>query len=356
MARKAIVVQGYYKKNGDYVQPHTKWVETGDGDRESNFRENAASTLDAISELGEDDQDYSDHIAEYSADITVRDSEFGPNGVVNNTNRWVPAPEVHGAEINGVVTFRDEGAIDGGRYDGEAEVLKSKLQDSTVETGAKAEVLGSNWSEVRVDTGSDVFSQGTRMSNVNVDSGVLRFESFGLHGQPLTATNCVIRGVKSKSALIMGDDATLDRSDVRLGGGSALSLARIEVTDSVMKIPANRAVIMSPVGGALGDEIRVSDTKLLKNEDTLISGMPAGRSCMAVAHEMEGVRNPTREDFDTVYVFSGTDTYKMTRGTDGNYEVAGHSTLRGWADGMSLDKAKGRLSKIAADYTKSFGR
>ncbi len=41
---------------------------------------------------------------------------------------------------------------------------------------------------------------------------------------------------------------------------------------------------------------------------------------------------------------------------NGNYEVADYSTLRGWADGMSLDKAKGRVSKIAVDYTKSFGR
>lgn len=40
----------------------------------------------------------------------------------------------------------------------------------------------------------------------------------------------------------------------------------------------------------------------------------------------------------------------------GDYEVADHSTLRGWADGMSLDKAKGGISKIAVDYTKSFGR
>lgn len=41
---------------------------------------------------------------------------------------------------------------------------------------------------------------------------------------------------------------------------------------------------------------------------------------------------------------------------NGDYEVADHSTLRGWAGGMSLDKAKGRMSKIAVGYTKSFGR
>lgn len=340
--KKSVVVQGHYREDGTYVQPHTRIVESAiDEGRVDTVRGSDWSPLDG---LEEGDPYYSDHIAGDSWDMDIQDVDFGPNGLLNNTSRWDGVPAVRNAHVDGSVKFLGESTIEGGSYAGELTTMRTNLNNNRFGEGSKVDVRGCDWRDVSVRPGGDVFSSGVDMDNVKF-MGMLRVEKHGSINSPdnsPSVTNTRIASTKGKGGEVSLNKSTVDNSAIKLGGGSRMSLRGVNLSDSYLQVPPGKSVSISQSDGSVARDIQdaqVMGRKGINGDDDNV--------CLVVARE-KGSSTPQ----DSLYVYSSIGEHKMTLNEDGDYAPETPPGVPMWQNGMSPEKATRMLSKAASDYAK----
>lgn len=148
--RKTVAVQGHYREDGTYVQPHSKTVVVSDNDRATTVRDSLGRALDDLGGMEDGGVDYSDNIAEDSWDVELDHVTFGPEGMVTNTSRWAEDPFLSEAEVNGKMRFEGGGVVKGGSYDGQMFVAGADIKDSVVESNSEVDVRVSNWDGAKI--------------------------------------------------------------------------------------------------------------------------------------------------------------------------------------------------------------
>ncbi len=345
--RKTVAVQGHYREDGTYVQPHSKTVVVSDNNRATTVRDSLGSALDDLGGMEDGGVDYSGNIAEDSWDVELDHVTFGPEGMVTNTTKWAEDPFLSEAEVNGEMRFAGGGVVKGGSYDGQMFVAGADIKDSVVESNSTVDVRVSEWDGARIHSGSTISCIDMDLHNSDVQGNV-RMVKLGMVAEVDDGSNkAVVSNSTIKAPKRIGADMDLTRStmegvNLTMEPRSRISMENVNMSDSKFKVPVGKIAVMNSHSQG---EVDVREARVLDNEHQ-ISGK-VDDVCLVAAH---GVGPDGKTDRDTVHIFSGVDMHTIRRGSDGQFAVRKSNRRDRWYNGMHQEKAEERLSALAEKY------